>query len=453
VEQPLADAVRAPASSAGEAPTARDDGRPPDGKPRSGRLRIAAVAGVPLVLLASAAIVVLGSRPATRSASGTGVPPGDTTATLERRTLTETTRVDGTLGHGGALDVYDRLAGTFTWLPSVGSVIRRGGTLFRVDEEPVVLMYGSLPAYRTLKAGVSDGPDVSELNENLKALGFDPDGAIGDERHYGGATAAAVRRWQRAEGLGETGEVGLGRIAFAPGPRLVSAVEVKLGEDPPGEASGKSPSKAAHPKRPAHKRPGSKRPAGEGSGSGKPAGKDNSSKESSSSEPAAAAPKRVLATTSTEQVVQLEVSADQQQLAYVGERAPVTLPDGSKVDGRITSVGTVAVAAKESSKEEGGSKPSGGGSAKISVTLALEHPVRHLDQAPVSVTLTKSIRRDVLAAPATALVATAGGGYAIEALEGVRRVQLAVSPGMFANGYVQIEGPGIRPGLTVLVPQ
>ena len=28
--------------------------------------------------------------------------------------------------------------------------------------------------------------------------------------------------------------------------------------------------------------------------------------------------------------------------------------------------------------------------------------------------------------------------------------QLAVTPGMFANGYVQVEGPGVREGLTVI---
>jgi hypothetical protein len=30
---------------------------------------------------------------------------------------------------------------------------------------------------------------------------------------------------------------------------------------------------------------------------------------------------------------------------------------------------------------------------------------------------------------------------------------VAVTPGMFAQGYVQVEGAGVRPGLTVLVPQ
>jgi len=84
------------------------------------------------------------------------------------------------------------------------------------------------------------------------------------------------------------------------------------------------------------------------------------------------------------------------------------------------------------------------------VTLALEHPVAHLDEAPVSVELVKNIRRDVLAVPATALTATAGGGYAIEVLEGVHRFALAVTPGMFANGYVQVEGAGVHEGLTVI---
>jgi len=45
---------------------------------------------------------------------------------------------------------------------------------------------------------------------------------------------------------------------------------------------------------------------------------------------------------------------------------------------------------------------------------------------------------------------TGGGGYAIEVLEGARRVELAVTPGMFANGYVQVEGRGLHEGQTVI---
>src|SRR5262249_13872450 len=147
---------------------------------------------------------------------------------------------NGTLGYGAAAELYDRVAGTFTWLPRVGSVIGRGGTLWRINNLPVVLMYGSLPAYRTLAQGVSDGPDVAELNDNLIALGFDPNGAIGDRRHFGEATAAAVRRWQSADGLAQSGQVELGRVVFAPGARRVTAVHVVLGQDPPGPSESGS---------------------------------------------------------------------------------------------------------------------------------------------------------------------------------------------------------------------
>ena len=149
--------------------------------------------------------------------------------------------------------------------------------------------------------------------------------------------------------------------------------------------------------------------------------------------------------------MQLKLKAEQQQLAHLGEQAPVLLPGGETVQGRIVEVGTVATEAKSSESEKGGGESgSGAESATIPVTLALAHRVAHLDEAPVSVELVKSVRHSVLAVPATALVATAGGGYAIQVLEGNRRVELPVTPGMFANGYVQVEGSGLHEGQTVI---
>ena len=421
-----------------------------------------------LPLATGAALVALQSGGPSHNAAGTGVPPGDTTATVERRTLVEHSSVDGTLSYGGALEIYDRLAGTFTWLPSVGAVIGRGGTLFRLNNLPVALMYGTVPAYRALKQGVSDGPDVGELNVNLVDLGFDPYGAIAENNHFSEATAAAVRRWQKAEGLPQTGEVELGRVVFAPGARRVTAVHVSVGEDPPGSGSKEPAAKKPAAKKPAAKKPAAKKPAAKKPAASKPSesnekapgGSKEKEKSPSGSNEAAAQPKLALGTTSTQQIVQLAVKANQQELAHVGESAPVTMPNGDIVRGHITNVGTVATESSENEKEKGGGGGGGGGNgggsgenATISVTLALDHRVARLDKAPVSVQLVKSIRRNVLAVPATALVATAGGGYAIEVLEGARRVQLAVTPGMFADGYVQIEGPAIHPGLTVLEPQ
>jgi len=466
-----------------------DLGDGPGGEERtSGRRRWLAAGALAVVAVAVLAVVLLGSGSGGHRASDTGVPAGDTTASVTRRTLSESSTVDGTLGYGSTLELYDRLGGTFTWLPSVGAVVGRGGTLWRIDNLPVVLMYGSVPAYRTLKEGVSDGPDVTELNRNLIDLGYDPYGAISDVEAFGEATAAAVKRWQKAEGLSQTGEVELGRVVFAPGARRVTAVKVTLGQDPPGattptETTPTTPAAANEPDtgKPAGK--GKKSPGkGKGKGKGSPGkGKGSPSKaeekepvkekaakektgkedeggdgkESPAGDSGASAGEVVLTTTSTQAIVQLKVKPEQQQIARLGETVAVELPGGGEARGRITQVGTVASESTGSGDEGKGGSPSdeSGESATIPVTITLDHAVAHLDQAPVSVELVKSIRRDVLAVPATALIATAGGGYAVEALEGDRRVTIPVTPGMFADGYVQVEGAGVREGLTVIESQ
>jgi hypothetical protein len=64
----------------------------------------------------------------------------------------------------------------------------------------------------------------------------------------------------------------------------------------------------------------------------------------------------------------------------------------------------------------------------------------------------------VLTVPTSALVSLAGGGYAVEvvtgrAADGTALTQLvAVDPGMFADGLVEVEGEGLEPGLEVVVP-
>jgi hypothetical protein len=454
----------------------------PAGRRRRSR-RLATVGTILLAALVVGTIVLSGSSSRSPTRSATGLPLGYTAGTVSRRTLSESSTVDGTLGYGSQLEIYDRLSGTYTWLPFVGAVVGRGGTLFRVNNLPVVLMYGPVPAYRAMKLGITDGPDVAELNRNLIDLGYEATGEAGDIEAFSDAASAAVRRWQAAEGLAETGTVELGRVVFAPGARRVTALHVVLGQDPAGAEGSSEPTdhetpaeeqaageksaqekearektaaenvareraaKAKHPKRAARKNaPTKAAPAKETPAKESPA-KEDPGKEAG--EGAGGAGMAVLTTTSTQQLVELKLKAEQQQLADTGESVSVTIPGGGQVPGHITDVGTVAEAKESPGGEKGGS---GGETPTISVTVNLDHPVSRLDEAPVSVELVKSIRRGVLAVPATALTAT-GGGYAIETLEGGRRSELPVTPGMFADGYVQIEGAGVREGLTVVEPQ
>src|SRR5580704_18355725 len=109
-----------------------------------------------------------GLSPAASSGSG---PPGAATRAVVRQDLAATTRETATLGYAGSYPVTGRGGGTLTWLPSAGQVISQGQTLYRVDNgSPVVLLYGSVPDWRSLDAGVT-GADVSQLNHDLVQLG------------------------------------------------------------------------------------------------------------------------------------------------------------------------------------------------------------------------------------------------------------------------------------------
>jgi hypothetical protein len=58
----------------------------------------------------------------------------------------------------------------------------------------------------------------------------------------------------------------------------------------------------------------------------------------------------------------------------------------------------------------------------------------------------------VLAVPVSALVALAGGGYAVEVVHGAARRLVAVQTGLFANTRVQVSGRGLTTGTRVQVP-
>ena len=84
----------------------------------------------------------------------------------------------------------------------------------------------------------------------------------------------------------------------------------------------------------------------------------------------------------------------------------------------------------------------------MTITLQRHRHISGLDQAAVSVNFEQQVERNVLSVPVTALLATAGGGYAVQAAAPPHGL-IAVTPGLFAAGYVQISGSAIYPGLQV----
>ena len=354
-----------------------------------------------LAALAGAAAFV-----ATSSGSSVGAPPagaGGPTATITIQDLVQTDDQPGTLGYGDDRTAYDQLGGTVTWVPQPGDVIRPDHRLLSLDGTPVVLMNGSFPLYRSLSEGVADGSDIRELNADLVALGYDPYGEITVDDHFSSGTADGVDRWEAAHDLTQDGQVQLGRIVFLPGSRRVASVNVSVGQTLPSGAAA-----------------------------------------------------AVMTTTSDRHVVTVQLDASRQTEAVVGEHVDVTLPSNAVAQGVITQVGRVAQSTGTgSSQGSGGNSTSGAGSAPqatILVTISLRHAGRlgSLDQAPVTVAFALTTTRNALAVPASALVATEGGGYALDVVNSNGTVvRTPVTPGSFAGGFVQISGSGIAAGMQV----
>ena len=84
----------------------------------------------------------------------------------------------------------------------------------------------------------------------------------------------------------------------------------------------------------------------------------------------------------------------------------------------------------------------------MTITLTGHSHVSGLDQAAVSVNFAQQKANNVLSVPVTALIATQGGGYAVQEATSPHTL-VPVTPGLFAAGYVQISGSGVYPGLQV----
>jgi hypothetical protein len=159
----------------------------------------------------------------------------------------------------------------------------------------------------------------------------------------------------------------------------------------------------------------------------------------------------VLSVTSTRHQVAIELDAAQQSQVKVGDRVVVTLPDNSTTPGVVSKVGKVATVPSTDQGNGGASTPT----IEVDVRLFHEAAAGSLDQAPVSVSITTGSVSNVLVVPVNALLALAGGGYAVEVAGagGVHHLE-AVTLGLFddADGLVQVRGSGLRAGQRVVVP-
>jgi peptidoglycan hydrolase-like protein with peptidoglycan-binding domain len=289
-------------------------------------------------------------------------------------------------------------AGILTSAAQPGTVIRRGGVLYRVNNQPVRLLFGTLPAYRDFAAGMPDGPDVNQLERNLAALRLDP--GLVDQR-FTWTTAAAIRRWQARWGLPawqRTGALPLGTVVFAPAALRIGQVPAMIGTSVTPDAP-------------------------------------------------------VLAATSTRRVVTAQLPADRQNLVHAGDKVEVTVSGASApVPGTIVRVGRVAATLQTDQGGTDGGADGGSQPATVPVTVRANLPAGgpDLDQAPAQLAITAAAHRDVLLVPVVALLPAPGDGYQVRLASGER---VRVRPGLFDStaGTVEVTGK-LTVGQSVQVP-
>jgi peptidoglycan hydrolase-like protein with peptidoglycan-binding domain len=357
--------------------------------------RALVVGGTAAALLAVAVVVVVaGSSAGGDGGAGSG-GQGTSFATVREGPLSSQVNAAGTLAYAARADgspypVVNQASGTYTRLPAPGHVTRCGQVLYRVTDDPVVLLCGRTPAYRSLSEGM-EGPDVRQLNRNLVRLGYATRAELDPASDYFGyQTERALEELQEHVGLYETGVLALGQAVFLPGPLRISKTTATLG----GLAAPGSPLAEA---------------------------------------------------TSTRRRVKVELAAAQQSAVEVGDRAQVTLPDNSVAAGVVTRIGTVANAAGGSGSD------STGATLPVYITLKAGARAGRLEGAPVQAQITTAGVRRALIVPVDALVSLAGGRYAVETAAGS---MVPVALGLFddANGLVQVESAKLRAGQRVVVP-
>ncbi len=374
---------------------------------------IAVIAGALVGGLVGGGVAVAASDNSNSTASSSGDSSQVATAPVVRTTLTNTVQVGGSIGYGGSYTVAAlRGSGVYTRLPEPGQVIKQDQPVYSVSNEPVPLLYGPIPAYRTFNVGMSDGADVGQLTRDLIAVGYGA--GLTQGNHYSSATDAAVERWQSARGLPATGEIPLGEVVFEPGPIRVTSVPPSPGA-PVGGAGG-----------------------------------------------------TVLTATSTTPIVTVDLDVSEEYLVKPGDAVSVVLSDGTTtVGGHIETVGTVAVCPGGSGIGAGGGASGSGAqspcessesgtssAATVTVTITLDStpPGVTLDQAPVNVNITSQTVGNVLAVPVNALLALQGGGYGVEVVTGKTSHLAGVTTGLYSDTLVQVSGSGITVGTLVEVP-
>lgn len=220
-------------------------------------------------------------------------PAPSATIPIKRGTLSASSPRPGKLTYSAPRKLSSPAGGTLTEIAAVGSVVGFGHQLWALDNKPTMLMRGTIPAWRSFESGMSDGPDVRQLEQTLQDLGYlnaDPSDS------FNVYTSDAIKRWQKDNELEVTGSLSFGSVVFSP-------EAVRVGSQPAALADS------------------------------------------------IAAGGAILEVTGVEKQVTVDLKLADQQLAKIDNQVEIDLPGGATTTGRIVAVGGPTEREGEGNKE------------------------------------------------------------------------------------------------------
>jgi peptidoglycan hydrolase-like protein with peptidoglycan-binding domain len=268
-----------------------------------------------------------------------------------------------------------------------------------------------LPAWRDFEIGMEPGTDVLQLKENLVALGYGNFKNLRKDNVFDDETSRVISRMQSSLGLTTNGSLSFGEVIFMPGSSVIGS-----NTQFPQTGSMVTDKTTLLTLTPLQ-------------------GVNTTIMSNGD----------VVEEATSLQRVSTQIDVADQTLVVVGTNVKIELPNDQLVDGRVASVGDVAIV------------PSGNqaGNPYLEVTIDLvgTEDLQQWTGASVVVSVTESVASNVLSAPITGLLALLGGGYALEVAENTGTRLVAVELGVYADNWVEISGNGLDENTLVVIPK
>ena len=274
-----------------------------------------------------------------------------------------------------------------------------------------VLMFGDISAWRDFRQGMLPGDDVEQLKQNLLVLGYVATDSFEVDPNFDSEAVEAIKNMQADLGVIVTGHIDFGDVVFLLGTSVVDS-----SQSFPNLSISVTTGSTLVSLTPIERIETEIRSDG-----------------------------TISTSTESLQRVSTTLEVASQDLIDIGSVANIELPDESVVLGTVIEIGSVAVV------------PQGGqsGNPYLEVSVAIDGDVS-LPQwtgATVTVSITKKLASNVLAAPVTSLLALLDGGYALEIVESGSTRLVPVETGIYADGWVEVDGIGLDAGIEVIVPR